>query len=835
MSGQRVAVIELPPEHRLVGGGNYVIWKKSLNRAMGRHPAFSDYLAMKPEKIKELALARIVISNPMTPAEATKINERSHQCDMDARGALSVIVDSVDRTIADMLPERLTNYQNPEPQELYQWIEQKYGSSTGGRQAEQIRKIESITVGSDEDPMVPLSRLNAALDELTASIPADHLTHDFLKKYGAFKMLHALPPAYSLWAGTVFSRPDLSPEVVLSAIDEEYMRQKIEREKVSGVEAPVALAATSTDTERHLHDLLDHLPALTALLATGERPLGKDGRVMLGKDPNAYCSEHKCFGHNENNCFRKPKKRANLSQVVIDLGPRLQAHLNRAKGSSGLPATSFVVDSGATHTFVNEEELLVNPQDLKEAVAVKVGNNATIRATKKGDVILNGVKFAGAYLVPGMAHNLLSTASLNPGAGEKWELREDGCTFYRQGKPVLTGEVTDGLMVIREEQVRSKDPRVSPEKTKSNLLLWHSRLGHVSQYDVWRKGRDGELSGSWSDAFVPGVCEDCIMGKGTRQPSPESNVRAERPGDVVHVDLWGPSPVTSRAGNKYFLTCYDDYSRRKTIYLLATKAEAAEKLVGYIALVENQLGTTVKTVRSDLGGEFSSKQLRDYFVSRGIQHHTTPPAAHAQNGRVERAHLTIANDIRTLLLASGLGSEFWAEAAAYAVYTRNRVCGSGQDRSPEAIWCGREPKMSHLQPFGSQVFYRDHKVNNKLMARYREGVLLGYQDGSTYYRVLDKETQTLVTTRDAKFTDRMPAKEVTSSENNSTPVQWEISHTGESTEDEEITAPVTNPATEGPQVSSVDELAPQSTGVVEGAPVSGHPGWYWTQEVSEGP
>ena len=57
--------------------------------------------------------------------------------------------------------------------------------------------------------------------------------------------------------------------------------------------------------------------------------------------------------------------------------------------------------------------------------------------------------------------------------------------------------------------------------------------------------------------------------------------------------------------------------------------------------------------------------------SRGIEHVKVPPAAHAQNGRVERVHLTILNGVRTVA-HSGLGAQFWAEAANYIAYTRNQ-------------------------------------------------------------------------------------------------------------------------------------------------------------------
>ena len=65
--------------------------------------------------------------------------------------------------------------------------------------------------------------------------------------------------------------------------------------------------------------------------------------------------------------------------------------------------------------------------------------------------------------------------------------------------------------------------------------------------------------------------------------------------------------------------------------------------------MERQLEVKVKTIRSDNGGEFTSNAMTEYLLQRGIEHQLVPPAAHAQNARVERVHLTIMDGVRTLL------------------------------------------------------------------------------------------------------------------------------------------------------------------------------------------
>lgn len=125
--------------------------------------------------------------------------------------------------------------------------------------------------------------------------------------------------------------------------------------------------------------------------------------------------------------------------------------------------------------------------------------------------------------------------------------------------------------------------------------------------------------------------------------------------------------------------------------------------------------------------------LSTWLDNKGIQHVNTPPDAHTQNGRVEQAHLTLANDMRTLLIDSQLPKTFWAEAIAYSTYTRNRAMVNHTGKTPEDIWTGQQTSLIHLLPFGQRLFYRVHQQQSKLLPRYLPGRLMGYQPGSTAY------------------------------------------------------------------------------------------------------
>ena len=63
----------------------------------------------------------------------------------------------------------------------------------------------------------------------------------------------------------------------------------------------------------------------------------------------------------------------------------------------------------------------------------------------------------------------------------------------------------------------------------------------------------------------------------------------------------------ARGGYLYFVTFIDDYSRYGYVYLMKYKSETFEKFKEFKAEVEKQLGKSIKTLRSDRGGEYLSQ------------------------------------------------------------------------------------------------------------------------------------------------------------------------------------------------------------------------------------
>ena len=60
----------------------------------------------------------------------------------------------------------------------------------------------------------------------------------------------------------------------------------------------------------------------------------------------------------------------------------------------------------------------------------------------------------------------------------------------------------------------------------------------------------------------------------------------------------------------YLLTFIDDCSRYTVVFFLKHKSEVLEMFKKYVSAAENQLGKHVKCIRSDNGGEYTSKSLK---------------------------------------------------------------------------------------------------------------------------------------------------------------------------------------------------------------------------------
>ncbi|KAK9053340.1 hypothetical protein SSX86_029973 [Deinandra increscens subsp. villosa] len=284
--------------------------------------------------------------------------------------------------------------------------------------------------------------------------------------------------------------------------------------------------------------------------------------------------------------------------------------------------------------------------------------------------------------------------------------------------------------------------------------IWHSRLGHVNVHTLEQMTSSGIVLGVPRIKGDSQICDTCLAGKQIRNSFPkESEYKTKNILELVSMDLCGPMTPATKTGIRYFMLLVDEHSRYMWVYFLKNKNEAFEVFKSFKSEIEGKLGSKIKSLRSDRGGEFTSQEFNEFCSLNGIYRLLTTPYSPQQNVIVERRNRSIMNMTRCLLKEMNIPKVYWAEGVRRAVYIQNRLpTKSLRDTTPYTVIKGRKPNLQHLKIFGcvGHVITLGPDIK-KLDTRSNPMVYLGVQEGTKGYRMLDVEKCKIVISRDVKF------------------------------------------------------------------------------------
>src|SRR3954462_9101935 len=390
-------------------------------------------------------------------------------------------------------------------------------------------------------------------------------------------------------------------------------------------------------------------------------------------------------------------------------------------------------------------------------VDIHVGNKARVAALAVGTMQLNlpsefVMELDNCYYVPSLSRNIIYASCLMR-QGYKFIIKYNGCSLYLNNMFYGLAPVVNGLFILNLEGESIYN--INVKRLKPNDLnttyFWHCRLGHISEKRMKKPHDDGILNSFDFESFE--TCESCLLGKMTKTPFAKSCERASDLLELIHTDVRGPISTTARGGYQYFVTFTDDLSRYGYIYLMRHKSETFEKFKEFHNEVENQLGKTIKLLRSDRGGEYLSQEFDDHLKSRGIVPQITTPGTPQRNGVSERRNRTLLDMVRSMMSQSDLPLAFWGYALETAAFTLNRVPSKSVEKTPHEMWTGKKPSLSFLKIWGCEAFLKRFQ-SEKLTAKSDKCIFVGYPRETLGYYFYNREEGKVFVARNGVFLEK---------------------------------------------------------------------------------
>nr|GEU66282.1 hypothetical protein [Tanacetum cinerariifolium] len=202
-------------------------------------------------------------------------------------------------------------------------------------------------------------------------------------------------------------------------------------------------------------------------------------------------------------------------------------------------------------------------------------------------------------------------------------------------------------------------------------MLWHRRLGHLNFKTMNKLVRNNLVKGLPSKCFKNDhTCVASLKGKQHKASCKTKLVNSvSKPLHTLHMDLFGPTSISSLNHKWYCLVVTDDFSRFTWTLFLRTKDETTSILRNFITEIENLKDLKVKIIRV-----------------------------------AERRNKTLIEAARTMLADAKLPVTFWTKAVNTACYVQNRVLvNKSQNKTPYELFNGITPTIGFLRPFGCHV------------------------------------------------------------------------------------------------------------------------------------
>ncbi|GJT94083.1 putative ribonuclease H-like domain-containing protein [Tanacetum coccineum] len=275
------------------------------------------------------------------------------------------------------------------------------------------------------------------------------------------------------------------------------------------------------------------------------------------------------------------------------------------------------VDSGCSRHMTGNMSYLSYFKEFDRGYVTFRGGAKGGKITGKGTFKTGKLDFEDVYFVKELQFNLFSVSQMCDKKNSVL-FTDTGC-FVLSPDFKLADESQVLLKVPRKNNMYSVDMKnIVPKEcltclvakaTLDESMLWHRRLGHVNFKTINKLVKENLVRGLPTKRFENDqTCVACLKRK-QHKASCKSKIQNSitQPLFMLHMDLFGPTFVSSLMNKKYCLVVTDDYSRFTWVFFLASKDETSGILKSFITEIENLVDKKVKIIRCDNGIEFKNR------------------------------------------------------------------------------------------------------------------------------------------------------------------------------------------------------------------------------------
>nr|GEV04364.1 hypothetical protein [Tanacetum cinerariifolium] len=345
----------------------------------------------------------------------------------------------------------------------------------------------------------------------------------------------------------------------------------------------------------------------------------------------------------------------------------------------------------------------------------------------KGTIRTGKLDFKDAYFVKELQFNLFSVSQMCDKKNSV--LFTDNECFVLSSNFKFADESQVLLKVPRKNNMYSFDIKsIVPQKdltcllakaTNDESMLWHMRLGHINFKNINKLVKDNLVRGLSSKRFENNqTYVACLKGK-QHKVSFKSKIQnsISQPLFMLHMDLFGPTFVSSIMHKKYCIVIIDDFSRFTWVFFLATKDETSKILKSFITEIEYLVEK--KIIRCNNGMESKNRVMNELCEEKGIKRDYSVARTPQQNRVSERRNKTLIGEERTMVLV--VNPHF---------------------KTLYELFKGRSPALSFMRPFGCHVtILNTLEQLGKFDGKSDEGIFVGYSTISKAFRVYNTRTR----------------------------------------------------------------------------------------------